>query len=77
MEPPQITVDAYAGHKGEETPRSFTLEGRRLLVQEILDRWYSDTHCCFRVHASDGVRYVLRYHLEEGDWELVMQERSR
>ena len=24
---PHITVEAYAGYKGEETPRAFTLEG--------------------------------------------------
>jgi hypothetical protein len=73
---PHVTVEAYAGHKGEETPRAFTLDGARLSVDEILDRWYTETHSCFRIRAGDGQRYVLRYDLEEELWELVMQERG-
>jgi len=76
MNIPQVSVDAYAGYKGEETPRSFTLDGVRLLVDEILERWYTDTHSCFRIRASDQKRYVLRYHLDEEVWELVMQEQT-
>src|SRR5690348_7894299 len=60
MDSSHLTVDAYAGYKGEETPRSFTLDGRKLDVREVVDRWYSETHSYFRVHASDGQRYVLR-----------------
>ena len=74
MRTPQVRVEAYAGYKGEETPRSFTLDGVRLQVEEILQRWYTETHSCFRVRTSDRQRYVLRYHLDEGRWELVMQE---
>lgn len=73
---PHVTVEAYAGHKGEETPRAFTLDGTRLSVDEILDRWYTETHSCFRIRAGDGQRYVLRYDLDEELWELVMQERG-
>jgi hypothetical protein len=76
MESAHLAVDAYAGYKGEETPRSFTLEGRKLHVSEVVDRWYSETHSYFRVHASDGQRYVLRFDLDEDSWELVMQERG-
>ena len=74
MDSPHLTVDAYAGYKGEETPKSFTLGGRKLLVREVVDRWYSETHSYFRVDASDGRRYVLRFDLDEDSWELVMQE---
>ncbi len=76
MTPPHVTVEAYAGYKGEETPRAFTLDGIRLSVDEILSRWYTETHSCFRIRASDYRRYVLRYQLDEEVWELVMQERS-
>jgi len=72
---PSVTVEAYAGYKGEETPRAFTLDGVRISVDEILSRWYTETHSCFRIHAGDGQRYVLRYDLNEEVWELVMQER--
>jgi hypothetical protein len=76
MDSPHLTVDAYAGYKGEETPRAFTLDGRKLQVHEVVDRWYSQTHSYFRVYASDGQRYVLRFDLDEDCWELVMQERG-
>jgi hypothetical protein len=74
MDGPHLIVDAFAGHKGEKTPRSLTLEGRTLQVERVVDRWYSDTHSYFRVHASDGQRYVLRLDLEEDCWELIMRE---
>ena len=76
MDSPHLTVDAYSGYKGEETPRAFTLDGRKLQVREVVDRWYSQTHSYFRVYASDGQRYVLRFDLDEDCWELVMQERG-
>jgi hypothetical protein len=76
MDNSRLTVDAYAGYKGEETPRSFTLDGKKLHVLKVVDRWYSETHSYFRVHASDGQRYVLRFDLDENSWELVMQERN-
>lgn len=71
-----VTVEAYAGYKGEETPRSFTVEGERRKVEEIVDRWYTETSVYFRVRADDQQRYVLRYCLDDDEWELVMQERK-
>jgi len=72
---PHLTVEAYAGYKGEETPRAFVLDGVRFFVVDIVERWYSENHSYFRIHASDEHRYVLRYHLDGEVWELVMQER--
>jgi hypothetical protein len=74
MDVPHLIVEAFAGYKGEQTPRSFTLEGTRLQVERIVDRWYTDTHSYFRVNASDGKRYVLRLDLDDECWELVMLE---
>ncbi len=75
MDGPRLTVDAFPGYKGERTPRSFALDGRTLSVQEVVDRWYSETHSYFRIKACDGQRYVLRLDLDEDIWELVMLER--
>ena len=74
MEGSQIVVDAFAGDKGEETPRAFTLEGSWRRVIQILTRWYTETHCFFRVQADDGHCYVLRYDLDSLIWEVVMVE---
>ncbi len=70
----EFGVEAYAGYKGEETPRTLLLNGVRVAVTAVVDRWYTETHSCFRVLGEDGCRYVLRLHLDEGRWELVMQE---
>ncbi len=43
-------------------------------MTEIVTRWYTETHCYFRVQADDGHRYVLRYDLDNLIWELVMCE---
>jgi hypothetical protein len=69
-----IMVDTFAGAKGEETPRAFTHEGSRRTVTEIVTRWYTETHCYFRLQADDGHRYVLRYDLDQLIWELVIGE---
>ena len=74
MDRSYIMVDAFAGAKGEETPRAFTHEGSRRTVTEIVTRWYTETHCYFRLLADDGHRYVLRYDLDNLIWELVMGE---
>ena len=76
MDGPSLVVEAFAGYKGEKTPRSFTVEGKTLQVVRVVDRWYTDTHSYFRVQASDGQRYVLRLDLDEDCWELIMLERT-
>jgi hypothetical protein len=35
----KISVECYAGYRGEEEPRAFKLGERRFAVLEILDRW--------------------------------------
>lgn len=69
-----VVVEAYAGYKGEETPRAFTHEGVRYEVREIVERWYTERYSYFRLRAEDGRRYVLRYDQDELRWELVMRE---
>lgn len=72
-----VVVDAYAGHKGEETPRAFVHEGSRREVREIEGRWYTDRHSYFKLRADDDHRYVLRYDMDDLIWELVMREADR
>lgn len=72
-----VVVDAYAGYKGEETPRAFRHEGVRYEVREIVERWYTERYSYFRLRAEDGCRYVLRYDQDELRWELVMREDRR
>jgi hypothetical protein len=34
-----IGVECYAGHRGEQTPRTLMLGDRRIVVAEVLDAW--------------------------------------
>jgi hypothetical protein len=38
-----IEVECYAGHRGEQTPRTLILAGRRIAVAEVLDAWLATT----------------------------------
>lgn len=72
----KLLVEAYSGHKGEETPRAFTHGGVRHAIEKVIARWYTEDYSFFRVQADDNHCYVLRYDLERFVWELVMQEKA-
>ena len=38
-QPVRIGVECYAGHRGEQTPRTLILGDRRIAVAELLDAW--------------------------------------
>jgi hypothetical protein len=66
-----IRVECYAGHRGEEEPRAFTLGERRFAVLEILDRWLEPRHRHFKVKVDDGRQFILRHDSASGEWELA------
>ncbi len=66
----KLRVECYAGHRGAEEPRAFTLGERRLEVRAVLDRWIGPDYRYFRVAASDGNTYILRHHEKRDEWEL-------
>ena len=70
-----ITVQAYAGHKADETPRAFDLEGRRVTVREIVDRWYQagrdptlPSASYFKIRSEDGGVFILKRDNESLQW---------
>lgn len=66
----KIRVECYAGYRGEQEPRAFTLGERRIEVASILDRWLAPDRRYFKVAGSDGDVYVLRHDEATGDWTL-------
>ena len=56
---PTLTVECYAGHRGEQTPRALTIAGRRVIVEEVLK-------------GDDGDTYLVRQDTASGLWELTM-----
>jgi hypothetical protein len=71
-----ISVDCYAGYRGEESPVRFRLGDRVVEVIEIVDRWLAPDHRYFKVRAADGI-YILRNDIGSGQWELTLFESRR
>ena len=67
----RVTVECYAGYRGEETPRRFTLVERTVAVADVLDRWLAPDHRYFKVRGEDGCTYVLRHDIDTGAWEVT------
>ncbi len=72
-----LTVECYAGHRGEETPRRLALGGRRVEVVEVVDRWYGPDHRYFKLRGDDGATYLVRHDERSDRWELTLFERER
>ena len=71
----ELRVECYAGHRGEETPRRFTL-GRIIEVAEVLDSWLAPDHRYFKVRGNNGACYILRNDALTARWELTMFDRT-
>ncbi len=65
-----IHVDCYSGYKVNERPIDFTVRGRKLIVEEIVDRWYGVDHSYFKILANDQKIYLIRYDQDEDLWTL-------
>lgn len=70
-------VQCYAGHRGEEEPRSFDVGDERVEVMEIIDRWLSPDQRYFKVKAYDGSVCILRHNEAAGEWEMTCFSRHR
>jgi hypothetical protein len=67
----EIAVECYAGYRGEETPRRFSIGERSVQVARVIDRWMTPDHRYFRLEDDDGRVYVLRQTVVGGKWELI------
>jgi len=74
-----INVSCYSGYKANERPIDFTVRGRKLMVEEIMDRWYGVDHSYFKVLANDQKIYLIRYDQDEDLWtpEKIMDSKKR
>ena len=70
-----VRVECYAGNRGEETPRRFFLDERRVEVAEVLDRWLAPDHAYFKVRGNDDAVYILRHDDVADAWQLTMFQR--
>ncbi|HKL25148.1 MAG TPA: hypothetical protein VJ910_02845 [Desulfuromonadales bacterium] len=69
-----LRVECYAGYRGEETPRRFSLGERRIQVEAVIDRWLGPDHRYFKLQGDDGGLYILRHASQTGRWDMVMYQ---
>jgi hypothetical protein len=67
-----VTVDCYAGHRAEQTPRTLTLGDHRIAIVEVLDAWLAPDHRYFKLKGGDGNTYLVRHDERSNTWELTM-----
>ncbi len=69
-----IKVTAYSGFRGEESPKTFYIEGRKIIVVEILDLWIEesvldkDRKRFFLVKGNDNHIYKLYNDEQTFNW---------
>ena len=57
-------------------PVSFTIGGKTLDVEEVLDRWQGEGTEYFKLRADDKCTYIIRLDKETDEWELTMMEKG-
>jgi hypothetical protein len=73
----KVKVSSYSGYKGDETPRSFIIEGESVEILEVLRMWVEERHGSrerrrfFRVRGSDGYLYTLGLDEKSMEWFLT------
>ena len=67
---PNIKVQCYSGYKADEKPISFILDGKKLMVERVIDQWLSPEFEYFKVLADDEKVYLLRNDERNDDWAL-------
>ena len=72
-----VGVECYAGHRGEQTPRTLILGDRRIAVKEVLDAWLAPEHRYFKLRAAEGDTYLVRHDEQSNTWELTMFRAER
>jgi hypothetical protein len=76
----KIQVTAYAGYRGEESPRSFILNDKKIDVIKILNMWIEEDirsksrKRFFKVKGSDGYAYRIYYDEKKNEWFLDVKK---
>jgi hypothetical protein len=67
-----VGVECYAGHRGEQTPRTLILGDRRIAVAEVLDAWLAPDYRYFKLRGADSNTYLVRHDERSNVWELTL-----
>jgi hypothetical protein len=74
-QPLSVSVECYAGYRGEETPVRFRFGDRLIEIDKVLDRWLAPDYRYFKVRTREG-SYILRNDITSGEWKPTMFERA-
>jgi hypothetical protein len=72
----KIEVASYSGGKGEESPRSFVLDGERIEILSLVRMWIEESSesrrrkRLFTVRGSDGYTHTLYYEEDSSEWGI-------
>lgn len=69
-----LQVECYAGYRGEQTPRRFSIGTRNLEVLDVIDQWLEPDHRYFKVRGDDDGIYILRHDVASNRWELTLYD---
>jgi hypothetical protein len=69
-----VSVECYAGHRGEQTPRRLRFDERTVELVELLDCWLAPDHRYFKMRAEDDATWILRHDQPSGRWELTLYQ---
>ena len=72
-----IGVECYAGHRGDQTPRTLILGDRRIAVAEVLDAWLAPDYRYFKLKDADGCAYLVRHDERANTWEWTLFRAER
>ena len=72
-----VGVECYAGHRGEQTPRTLILGDCRVAVAEVVDAWLALDYRYFKLTGEDGDTYLVRHDERSDTWELTMFRAQR
>ncbi len=79
----KIEVKAYSGYRGEESPRSFLVDGEEIDILAVADMWVEEgtekreRKRYFKVKGSDGNVHTIYYDQELMEWFYRSSERGR
>jgi hypothetical protein len=68
----QVCVETHTDHRGHELPCRLHFDARTIDIVEIVDRWYGEDYCYFKVKTSAGDTYILRFDEDSAEWGLTM-----
>lgn len=69
-----LYVESTTGPHGDPEPFAFMLGESRLDVVHIVDRWFGEDYCYFKLLASDDATYILRFDTPSRHWNLTLYQ---